>query len=81
MRLARRVLGEPGELRIRPGPGEDPRIAFRKRPPPLPLERPGNDSRPAPLSATIDDPVNEVDKLIRKTHRDLLAHPKMVAIR
>lgn len=75
------MLGEPRELRVRTGGGEDSGIAFRIRPPPLPLERPGHDSRPTALGTGIDDPIDEVDKVIRKTHRNLLAHPKTVANR
>ena len=81
MRQAHRMLGESRELRVWAGAGEDPRIAFREVAPPLPLERPSNDSRPAAPPAGVDDPVNEINQLLRKPNRDLLAHPITVAKR
>jgi len=72
------MRGEPRELRISTGACQEPGVAFRNRPLPFALECPGYDSRPAALGTGIDHPIDEVDKLIRKPHRDLLAHPKMV---
>jgi hypothetical protein len=79
MRQARRVLGEPCELWVRTGAGKDPGIAFCEVTPPLALERPGYNSRPAALGAGVDDLVDEVDKIVWKSNSDLLAHPRMVA--
>lgn len=73
------MLSEPCELWVRTGAGKDPGIAFGEGAPALALERPRHDSRPAALAAGVDDLVNEVNKVIREPHRDLLAHPKMVA--
>ena len=81
MRQVGRVLGEPCELWVRTGAGKDPGIAFCEGTPTLALERPGDDGGPAALGAGVDDLVDEVDKVIREAHRDLLAHPKMVATR
>ena len=81
MRQARRVLGEPCELWVRTGAGEDPGIAFCEITPTLALERPGHNSRSAALGAGVDDLVNEVDKVIWEPHCDLLTHPIMVAKR
>ena len=81
MRQARRVLGEPFELWVRTGAGENPGIAFCELTTTLALKCPGHDSRPAALGAGVDDLVNEVNKIIWESHRDLLAHPGMVAKR
>jgi len=81
MRQARRVLGEPCELWVRAGAGEDPGIAFGELTPALALECPSHDSGPTALGAGVDDPVDEVDKVIWKPHCDLLTHPIMVAKR
>jgi hypothetical protein len=81
MRQAGGVLGEPCELWVRTGAGEDPGIAFCEVTPTLALERSGYDSRPAALGAGVDDLVDEVDKLLWKANGDLLAHPRMVAKR
>ncbi len=75
------MLGEPCKLRVRTGAGKDPSVAFCEGTPTLALERPGYDSRPAPLGAGVNDLVNEVDKLLWKPNGDLLAHPIMVAKR
>ena len=75
------MLGEPCELWIRTGPGEDASIAFCEATPALALERPGYDSCAAALGAGVDDLVHEVDKLFWESNSDLLAHPKMVAKR
>jgi hypothetical protein len=81
MRQASRVLGEPCELRVRAGAGEDPGIAFCKLTTTLALECPGHDSGPAALRAGVDEVVDEVNEVVWETHRDLLAHPKKVAKR
>jgi hypothetical protein len=73
------VLGKPCELWVRTSAGKDPGIAFGKGTPTLALKRTGDDYRPAARGAGIDDPVDEVNKLVWKSNRDLLAHPKMVA--
>jgi hypothetical protein len=79
MRQAGRVLGKPCKLGVRTGAGKDAGITFGERAPALALERAGDDYRPAACGAGVDDPVDEVDKLIRETNSDLLAHPKTVA--
>lgn len=79
MRQTRRMLGEPRQLWIRTGAGKDPGIAFSAGAPALALERTGDDHRPAARAARVDDPVDEVDKLLGKSNGNLLAHPKMVA--
>ncbi len=79
MRQACRMLGQPREVWVRAGAGEDPGIAFREVTPALALKRPGHDSGPAALRAGVDDFVDEVDKLLRKPNGDLLAHPITVA--
>jgi hypothetical protein len=73
------MLGEPLELWVRAGAGKDPGIAFGESTPALALERTGDDYRPATSTTGIDDLVNEVNKLVWKPNRDLLAHPKMVS--
>jgi hypothetical protein len=81
MRQAHRVLGEPCELWVRTGVGENPGIAFCEVTPTLALKRPGYNSRPAALGAGIDDRINEVDNLLWESNCDLFAHPIMVAKR
>ncbi len=80
MRRAHRVLGQPCELWIRTGAGEDPGVAFGEATPTLALERPSYDGSPAALGAGVDDLVNEVNKLLWKPNSDLLAHPKTVSV-
>jgi hypothetical protein len=80
MRQARRVLGEPSELRVRAAASKDPSIAVGNRAPALTLERPRDDRRPTASGARVNDPVNEIDEIVWKPDRDLLAHPKMVSI-
>jgi hypothetical protein len=75
------VLGKPRELRVWTGAGKDLGIALGKGTPALSLERMGDDRRPAALGTGVDDPIDEVDKLVWKSNSDLLAHPKMVAKR
>lgn len=81
MRQAGCVLGEPCELWVRTGAGKDPGIAFCEATPTLALKRPSHYRGPAALRAGVDDPVDEVDKIIWESDRDLLAHPIMVAKR
>ena len=73
------MLSKPRELRIRTAASEDPGITFGQSAPALALERASDDFRSAAGDARLNDLVNEVDKLVRKTNRDLLAHPKTVA--
>ena len=73
------MLSEACELWVRTGAGKDPGIAFGAGAPTLALERTGDDCRPAPPGAGVDDLVDEVDKLLWESNSDLLAHPKMVA--
>jgi hypothetical protein len=79
MGQARRVLGESSELWVRTGADKDPGIAFREGTPTFALERTGDDGRPAAPGAGVDDLVDEIDKLLRQSNGNLLAHPKMVA--
>jgi hypothetical protein len=81
MRLACRMLGEPCQLWVRTGAGKDPGIAFGEGAPALALERTGDDHSPAARGTRVNDPVDEVDKLVWKSNGNLLAHPKMVAKR
>jgi len=81
MRQARRVLGEPCELWVRTGAGEDPGIAFGELTTTLALERPRYDGGPAALGAGVDDLVDEVNEVIWEAHCDLLGHPITVAKR
>jgi hypothetical protein len=73
------VFSKPCELRIRAGAGKDLGIAFGEGAPALALERTSDDRRSAPPSPGVDDLVDEVDKVVWKSNRDLLAHPIMVA--
>lgn len=73
------MLGQPGELRIRTGAGQDLGVARGARAPALALERPGDYCRPATSGAGVDDLVNELDKLVWESDSDLLAHPITVA--
>lgn len=76
---ARSVLSEPCERWVRTRAGKDPGIAFGEGATTLALKRTGNDYRPAASGARVDDLVHEVDEIVRKSHSNLLAHPKMVA--
>jgi hypothetical protein len=80
-RQASRVLGKPCEFRVRAGASENPGIAFCELATALALKCPGHDSGPAALGAGVDDLIDEVDEIVWKTYRDLLAHPKTVAKR
>jgi hypothetical protein len=73
------VLSEACELWIRTGASKDSGIAFGESAPALALKRTGDDRRPAASSPGIDDLVDEVNKIVWKPNRYLLAHPIMVA--
>lgn len=73
------MLGQPGELRVRTGAGQDRGIARRDHATALAFERACDDCGSAVCSASTDDLVDEVDQLIWETNGDLLAHPNMVA--
>jgi hypothetical protein len=74
-----RVLCKPRQLRVGTGAGKDSGIVFGESAPALALERTGDDYRPAAGGAGVDYLVDEVDKVVWQSNRDLLAHPKMVA--
>lgn len=73
------MLGESHELWIRTCTGEDPGIAFGEGASTFALERTGDYYRPTARGPRVDDPVNEIDKLVWKPDSDLLAHPITVA--
>lgn len=81
MRQARRVLGEPCELRVRTGVGKDAGITLGESAPTLSLQCAGDDDRAAARDTGVDDLVNEIDEIVWKANRNLLAHPKTVAKR
>jgi predicted transcriptional regulator len=74
------MLGKSGKLRVRTGAGKDLGVSRGDGAPPLALERPAHDCGAAARETGVDDLVNELNQLIWKAYRDLLAHPNMVAM-
>lgn len=73
------MLGQSCKLRIRAGAGQYLSVARGDHTPAFALERIADDRRPAASSAGGNDLVDEVHKLVWKSHRDLFAHPITVA--
>lgn len=72
------MLGKAGKLGILTGSGEDLGVTSSDRTAALAFERTGDDGGSARLGSRAHERIDEVDKIIRETHGDLLAHPKMV---
>jgi hypothetical protein len=72
------MLGKPGELWILAGAGKDLGVARGHHTSTLALECSRDDGCTTASRARVDDFVDEVDQLVRKTHSYLLTHPNMV---
>jgi hypothetical protein len=79
--MARGVLGEPNQLRIRAGARNYLGISRGDHAPSFALERPSDNRGAAGTSAGIHHFIDEVDELIWKANGYLLAHPNMVPSR
>jgi hypothetical protein len=73
------VLGESEELRILTGASEYLSVTPGENTAALALECSSDDRCAASSGAGVHDLIDEIHEIIRKTNRDLLAHPKMVA--
>lgn len=72
------MFGQPGQLGVWAGRGEDLGIPGSDRPPTLSLKRAGHDRRSAALPAAADHLIDELHEIIWKPNGDLLAHTGMV---
>ena len=73
------MLGQPGKLWIWTRADQDLDVAFGEVSSVFSLERLGNHCRPTAFYPRADNPIDKVDKLVRQSNRNLLAHPTMVA--
>jgi len=74
------MLSKAGKVGILTRSSKNFSVACSDRAPPFTLERTGHDCCPTGLGTGTDDFVYELDKLIRETNGDLLAHPTMVPV-
>jgi hypothetical protein len=72
------MFGKARKLGILTRSSKDLGIAYSDRTAALALKRSGHDCCPAGLGPGADEFVDEIDKLIRETNGNLLAHPIMV---
>ena len=72
------VPREAVHVQILASPGEDDGIPGRYRSPALTGQRPPHDNGPAVRLPVGDEPVYELDEIVGKPYRDLLAHPNTV---
>jgi len=70
--------GKVGKLRILTRSSKDLSIARGNRTATLALQRTGHDCGPTRLRSSTDNRVDEINKLIRESNGNLLAHPIMV---
>jgi hypothetical protein len=72
------MLGQSGKLRIRACASQDLGVARSHRAPAFAFERAGDDSGATASHTRVNEVVYELDEIVWKTDRNLLAHPNMV---